>query len=143
MEIPDHNSVPKYISQLTSNQLEASVNLTQSASAFMPLCTKAGSSKIDLPKIEILKFTGNPTNYIRLTKTFEANIESVNKDSNRGFLLLIQGCAGKPKKLIEFCLMLNPQRGYLHASHYNSEPDFRATRLVSYYSLVINIGSNK
>ena len=28
---------------------------------------------------------------------------------------IIQHCEGKPKKLIEFCLMLGTQRGYLHA----------------------------
>ena len=28
---------------------------------------------------------------------------------------MIQHCEGEPKKLIEFCLMLDPQRGYLHA----------------------------
>ena len=29
--------------------------------------------------------------------------------------MLIQHCEGEPKKLIEFCLMLDPQKGYLHA----------------------------
>ena len=97
----------------------------------MPLCTKAGSSEMDLPKIEILKFTEDPANYIRFIKAFEANVESVNKDSNRRLLLLIQHCEGEPKKLIEFCLMLDPQRGYLHAKSLNSEPDFQTTRLIS------------
>ena len=99
----------------TSNQPEASVNLAQPVSTFMPLCTKVCSSEMDLPKIEILKFTGDQTNYIRFIKTFEANVESVIKDSNRHLLLSIQHCEGEPKKLIDFCLMLDPQRGYLHA----------------------------
>ena len=30
-------------------------------------------------------------------------------------LLLIQHCEGEPKKLIEFCLILDPQKDYLHA----------------------------
>ena len=42
-------------------------------------------------------------------------MESVIKDSNRRLLLLIQHCVGEPKKLIEFCLKLDPQRSYLHA----------------------------
>ena len=52
-----------------------------------------------LPKIKILKFTGDPTNYIRFIKTFKANVESVIDDSNRHLLLLIQHCEGDPKKL--------------------------------------------
>ena len=81
----------------------------------MPLSTKPSSSEMDLPKIEILKFTGDPTNYIQFIKTFEVNVESVIKDSNRRLLLLIQHCEGELKKLIEFCIMLDSQRGYLHA----------------------------
>ena len=111
---PDHNTVPKYMLS-TSNQPEASANLAQPASTVIPLCTKVCSSEIDLPKIKILKFTGDPTNYIRFIKTSEANVERVIKDFNRRLLLLIQHCEGEPKKLIEFCLMLDPQRGYLHA----------------------------
>ena len=71
---------------------------------------------MDLPKIEILKFTGDPTNYIRFIKTFEANVEIVIEDSNRRLLFLIQHSKEEPKKLIEFCLMLDPQRVYLDAN---------------------------
>ena len=113
LERPDRKTVPKYIPSSTSNQPEVSVNLVSPASTFIPLCTKVGLSEINLSKIEILKFTGDPTNYIRFIKTFEANVESVIKDYNRRLLLLIQHCEGEPK--IEFCLMLDPRRNYLHA----------------------------
>ena len=69
---------------------------------------------MDLPKIEILKFTGDPTNYNRFIRIFEANVDSVTKDSNRGLLLLIQHCEGESKKLIEFYLIPDPQKVYLH-----------------------------
>ena len=73
LEGPDHNTVPKYVPS-ASNQPEASVNLAQPASTFKSSCTKICLSKMDLPKIEILKFTGDPTNYIQFIKTFEANV---------------------------------------------------------------------
>ena len=43
---------------------------------------------MDLSKIKILKFTRDPTNYIRFIKTFVANVESLIKDFNRRLLLL-------------------------------------------------------
>ena len=64
LERPDLNTVPKYILPKTSNLPEASVSLVPQGSTFMPLCKKVGSSEMDLSKIEISKFNGDPTNYI-------------------------------------------------------------------------------
>ena len=69
----------------------------------------------DIPKIEILKFSGDPTKYTRFIKTFEANVEISVQDSNKRLLLLLQHCEGEAKRLIEFCLLLSPDEGYLKA----------------------------
>ena len=68
-----------------------------------------------VPKIELAKFNGNPMNYIRFARTFEANVESVVSDPGRRLLLLIQHCEGEAKKLIDYCLLLEPYEGYNHA----------------------------
>ena len=72
---------------------------------------------IDFPKIEILKFSGNPLDFVRFMKTFELNVESLiqEQDSSRCWLLFIQHCDGEAKKLMEFCLLLDPDEGYCKA----------------------------
>ena len=70
---------------------------------------------MELPKIEIFKFTGNPMDYTKFIKTFETNVESFTEDASRCLLLLIQHCEGEAKRLIEFCLLLNPEEGYQKA----------------------------
>ena len=67
------------------------------------------------PKIELGKFNGNPMHYIRFIKTFEANVESRVTDPNKRLLLLIQHCEGEAKKVIDYCLLLEPHEGYIHA----------------------------
>ena len=71
--------------------------------------------KTDIPKIEILKFSGDPTKYTRFIKTFEANVEIPVQDSNKRLLLLLQHCEGEARRLIEFCLLLSPDEGYQKA----------------------------
>ena len=73
------------------------------------------SKLLELPKVEISKFSGNPMNYTKFVKTFESNVETFTQDSSRRLLLLIQHCEGKAKRLIEFCLLLDPEEGYLKA----------------------------
>ena len=70
---------------------------------------------MDFPKIEILKFSGNPLDFVRFMKTSELNVENLIQDSSRCLLLLIQHCDGEAKKLIEFCLLLDPDEGYRKA----------------------------
>ena len=67
------------------------------------------------PKIELGKFNGNPMHYIRFIKTFEANVEARVTDPNKRLLLLIQHCEGEAKKVIDYCLLLEPHEGYSHA----------------------------
>ena len=70
---------------------------------------------LDVPKIELSKFRGEPMQYTRFIKTFEANIESSLLDPNKRLLLLIQHCEGEAKKMIEFCSLLEPSVGYFRA----------------------------
>ena len=67
------------------------------------------------PKIELGKFNGNPMHYICFVKTFEANVEPSITDPNKRLLLLVQHCEGEEKKVIDYCLLLEPHEGYNHA----------------------------
>ena len=68
-------------------------------------------SSVDCPKLELLKFNGNPMAYHRFMMTFAATIESAVPD-NRRLLYLLQYCEGKAKELIEHCALLEPGEGY-------------------------------
>ena len=68
-------------------------------------------SSVDCPKLELLKFNGNPMAYHRFMMTFAATIESAVPD-NRRLLYLLQYCEGKAKELIEHCALLEPSEGY-------------------------------
>ena len=67
------------------------------------------------PNLEPFKFYGYPTKYSRFMSIFETTIESMEDDDRRRLLYLIQHCGEKVKPLIEFCLMLEPDRGYAKA----------------------------
>ena len=64
------------------------------------------------PNLEPFKFDNVPTKYSRLMSTFKKTIESMEDDDRRRLLYLIQHCGEKVKPLIEYCLMLEPNRGY-------------------------------
>ena len=104
-------TLPKYVHHINERP-KTQLSLTERQES---LYERVVSRERDVPKIQILKFTGDPANYIKFIKTFEINVEFVVRDLNRCLLLLIQHCEGEPRKLIEFCLMLDPQRGYWHA----------------------------
>ena len=102
---PVEETIPKYVHPLQQPQAEE--NLATHANTF--------DSEKYISKIEILKFSGVPTKYFQFIKTFEVNVERVIEDANHRLLLLIQHCEGEARKLIEFCLMLDPQKGYRQA----------------------------
>ena len=73
---------------------------------------KSLSLGVTLPKPELLTFSGTPKDYFKFMKNFETNIVLKISDPSLRLSYLIQFCTGDPKKLIEDCVLLNPQEGY-------------------------------
>ena len=67
------------------------------------------------PILELFKFDGNPTPYLRFMSVFESTIETVESDDKVKLLYLIQHCTGKAKSMIEYCLLLEPSHGFAKA----------------------------
>ena len=65
-----------------------------------------------LPKSELTVFDGNPLKYFIFIRTFENNVEKDTDDYSRRLQLLIQFCSGKAKRVIESCMLLEPEEGY-------------------------------
>ena len=64
------------------------------------------------PILELFKFDGNPTTYLRFMSVFESTIETVEIDDKVKLLYLNQHCVGKAKSMIEYCLLLEPSHGF-------------------------------
>ena len=69
----------------------------------------------NLPKPELLTFSGNPIDYCKFIKNFETNVESKVSDDQMKLSYLIQYCKGEAKSSIEDCVLLNKQEGYKRA----------------------------
>jgi len=69
---------------------------------------------VDCPKLELLKFNGDPMSYHRFILTFTSTVEGTVWE-NRRLLYLLQYCEGNAKKLIEHCALLDPKEGYKKA----------------------------
>ena len=59
---------------------------------------------ISVPKPEIISFSGDPKDYLRFMRCFEANIDKRVEDSGLKLNYLIQFCND--------CVTLNPKEGY-------------------------------
>ena len=70
---------------------------------------------LELPKVEIPCFEGDPADYWRFLRCFEANVASKTLDSATRLSFLIQYCQGEARKAIEGCVILPPDEGYLRA----------------------------
>ena len=69
----------------------------------------------NLPKPDILTFSGNPADYCKFIKNFETNIESRVDDARLRLSYLIQYCEGEAKRSIEDCVVLSSENGYNRA----------------------------
>ena len=74
-----------------------------------------------LPKSELTIFDGNPLKYYIFMRTFENNVEKDTDDFSRRLQLLIQFCTGKARRVIESCILLEPEEGYLKAKRLLAE----------------------
>ena len=67
------------------------------------------------PKLELPIFSGDPLQYHKFTRSFKINVESMIKDYEARLARLIQSCEGKARDLIEGCIMMPGEQGYLQA----------------------------
>ena len=68
-----------------------------------------------LPKSEMISFDGNPLKYFTFLRSFETNVEKDTSDFSRQLQLLVQFCTGKATKVVENCILLEPEEGYKKA----------------------------
>ena len=74
-----------------------------------------------LPKSELAVFDGNSLRYFTFLKSFENNVEKDTLDASRRLQLLIQFCTGKAKRLMENCILMEPEEGYRTAKRLLAE----------------------
>ncbi|CAL8071662.1 unnamed protein product [Calicophoron daubneyi] len=70
---------------------------------------------LELPKVEIAYFDGDPADYWRFIKSFDANVASKTLDSTARLSFLIQYCRGLARKTIEGCAILSSDEVYAKA----------------------------
>ena len=73
---------------------------------------KALKQVVTSPKVEYLKFDGDPLRYVTFIHNFETYLEQDNPDDSRRLQLLIQHCTGKAREAIESCANLPVSDGY-------------------------------
>ena len=95
-----------------AGESQTSVNTIESV--FQQLATTLQEG-FNLPKPELLTFSGNPIDYCKFIKNFETNVESKVSDDQMKLSYLIQYCKGEAKSSIEDCVLLDKQDGYKRA----------------------------
>ena len=68
-----------------------------------------------LSKSEMISFDSNPLKYFTFLRSFETNVEKDTNDFSRRLQLLVQFCTGKARKVVENCILLEPEEGYKEA----------------------------
>ena len=76
---------------------------------------------VSAPKVEYMRFDGNPMKYVSFMHNFETCLEKDNPDNSRRLQLLIQHCYGKAREAIESCVNLPVEEGYYVAKNTLSE----------------------
>ena len=71
--------------------------------------------------LPVTLFDGNSLRYFTFLKSFENNVEKDTSDFSRRLQLLIQFCTGKAKRLIENCILMEPEEGYRTAKRLLAE----------------------
>ena len=76
---------------------------------------------VSAPKVEFMRFDGNPMKYVSFIHNFETSLEKDNPDNSRRLQLLIRHCFGKAREAIESCVNLPVEEGYYVAKNTLSE----------------------
>ena len=91
-------------SSLQSQQFDASTTIAQAITQ--------GPS---LPKVELIKFSGDPLEYIEFKTNFTDNIESQVSDESQRLTRLLAQCTGSAKEAIISCVNLPVGQKYIEA----------------------------
>ena len=67
---------------------------------------------VSTPKVEYMRFDGDPIKYVSFMHNFETCLEKDNPDNSRRLQLLIQHCYGKARDAVESCVNLPVDEGY-------------------------------
>ena len=70
---------------------------------------------IQIPKVEIAVFDGDPMKYWTFIRTFENSVEKDTVDSNSRLSRLLQYTSGKALKVIQSCAIMHPDERYRRA----------------------------
>ena len=95
-----------------AGESQTSVNTIESVFQQLASTLQEG---FNLPKPELLTFSGNPIDYCKFIKNFETNVESKVSDDQMKLSYLIQYCKGEAKSSIEDCVLLSKHEGYKRA----------------------------
>ena len=76
---------------------------------------KTLQDSLNLPKPELLSFSGHPGDYCKFMCNFETIIEGRVTDPRLRLSYLIQYCTGEAKRSIDDCVVLPPEDGYQRA----------------------------
>ena len=71
--------------------------------------------RLDLPKVELSTFDGEPTCYWSFIRQFQMHIESRVSDESQRLSYLLHYCRGRARRAIESCIMLKASSGYQRA----------------------------
>ena len=95
-----------------TGESQTSVNTIESVFQQLASTLQEG---FNLPKPELLTFSGKPIDYCKFIKNFETNVESKVSDNQMKLSYLIQYCKGEARSSIEDCVLLDKQDGYKRA----------------------------
>jgi hypothetical protein len=110
-DVPSANQkVQNYITQLNEHNVPCAPG---SDGMNNIMCTI--QERLNLPKAELLTFSGNPLDYCKFIRNFETNIESRVQDFRLRLSYLIQYCSGDAKCSVEDCVVLPPKEWYVRA----------------------------
>ncbi len=70
---------------------------------------------LQAPKVTLMTFDGEPLRYHQFIRTFEENVDNVMQDNAARLTRLAQYCTGKAKKVVDSCLLMDPDEGYPEA----------------------------
>jgi hypothetical protein len=101
--------------QMKTSAIVEPLELNQGASISNTRLMESLVERLELPPMELLRFDGNPLQYWRFIRNFEASVESKTEDSHKRLTCLIQQCDGAARVAIESCVILDSHEGYLEA----------------------------
>ena len=95
-----------------SQRTEQCAIQSQQSDAWMTIAQaiKQGPS---LPKVELMKFSGDPSEYAEFLTNFRDNIESQVSDESQRLTRLLAQCTGKAKEAIRSCVNLPVGQRYI------------------------------